>query len=179
MTRRDDEDSRPRAPLFKPGKARKALQRIESRAVAEYRPLYKDGRSRALDRAEELAKVRAEEAAAEPEEKVEADTEKVEREFWPKVQRVARKAPYLEDLIAAFYAMRDPKTPLRARAVLAFALLYFLWTFDIIPDFLGIVGFADDGTVLATVIAEVGGAITEDHRAKAREALGVVDEPRA
>lgn len=173
--KRQDDPTRPRAPLFRPRRARRELQRIETKAFAEYRPLYKDGRSRALDRAEELAKIRAEEAKAQPEEKVEADKEKVEREFWPKVQRVARKLPYLEDLIAAYYALRDPQTPLRARAVLAFALLYFLWTFDIIPDFLGVVGFADDGTVLATVIAEVGGAITEDHRAKAREALGVVE----
>jgi uncharacterized membrane protein YkvA (DUF1232 family) len=69
--------------------------------------------------------------------------------------------------------MRDPATPFQARAALAFGLLYFLWVFDIIPDFLGIVGFADDGTVLTTILVQVGSAITEDHRRQAREVLGV------
>ena len=78
----------------------------------------------------------------------------------------------LEDLVAAYYAMRDPETPLQARAALAFGLLYFLWIVDIIPDFLGLVGYADDGTVLTTIILQVGGAITDTHRAKARKALG-------
>ena len=59
------------------------------------------------------------------------------------------------------------------RAALALGLLYFLWIFDIIPDFLGFVGYADDGTVLTTIILQVGGAITDAHRAKAREALGM------
>jgi uncharacterized membrane protein YkvA (DUF1232 family) len=61
---------------------------------------------------------------------------------------------------------------LQARAALVFGLLYFLWVFDIIPDFLGILGYADDGTVLATIIVQVGAAITDEHRRQAREALG-------
>jgi uncharacterized membrane protein YkvA (DUF1232 family) len=67
-------------------------------------------------------------------------------------------------LLAAYYAMRDPETPLQARAALVFGLLYFLWVFDIIPDFLGILGYADDGTVLTTIIVQVGAAITDEHR---------------
>ncbi|MEQ8434703.1 MAG: YkvA family protein [Oceanicaulis sp.] len=159
--------------LFKPGKGEKALSRIEQRAGEAYAPLYKDGRAKALDRAEEVAQEKVAEAKAKTEAEVAKDQAKVEANFWDKLKRVARQIPFLEDLIAAYYAMRDPATPLQARAALVFGLLYFLWTFDIIPDFLGVVGFADDGTVLATIIAQVGGSITEAHREKAREALGV------
>ena len=120
-----------------------------------------------------MAQEKVAEAQAKTEAEVAKEQAKVEANFWDKLKRVARQIPFLEDLIAAYYAMRDPATPFQARAVLVFGLLYFLWTFDIIPDFLGVVGFADDGTVLATIIAQVGGSITEDHRAKAREALGV------
>lgn len=158
--------------IFRRGKGDKALEKIQSRAEKAYAPLYKDGRTKALDRAEELAQQRVEEASERTEAEFEQDEAKVEANFWPKVQRVARQIPFLEDLVAAYYAMRDPETPLQARAALAFGLLYFLWIVDIIPDFLGLVGYADDGTVLTTIILQVGGAITDAHRAKARKALG-------
>ncbi|MGJ3232195.1 MAG: YkvA family protein [Oceanicaulis sp.] len=160
--------------IFKPGKGEKELSRIEARAVGEYAPLYKGGRAKALDRAEEVAQEKVAEAEAKTEAEVAREQAKVEANFWDKLKRVARQIPFLEDLLAAYYAMRDPQTPLQARAALVFGLMYFLWTFDIIPDFLGVMGFADDGTVLATIIAQVGGSITDEHRAKAREALGVV-----
>ncbi|MEO1038348.1 MAG: YkvA family protein [Pseudomonadota bacterium] len=163
----------PVRPLFRPRRARRELDRILSRTARSYRPLYRGGRSKALDRAEELAKEKAASARDMTEADVEAQTAEVERGFWPKLKRVARQIPFLEDLVAAYYAVLDRKTPLQVRAALAFALIYFLWMFDIIPDFIGIAGFADDGTVLATVIAQVGGAITEEHRRQAREALGM------
>ncbi len=158
--------------IFRRGKGDKALEKIQSRAEKAYAPLYKDGRTKALDRAEELAHQRVEEASERTEAEFEQDEAKVEANFWPKVQRVARQIPFLEDLVAAYYAMRDPETPLQARAALAFGLLYFLWIVDIIPDFLGLIGYADDGTVLTTIILQVGSAITDDHRDKARKALG-------
>ncbi|MFW5661364.1 MAG: YkvA family protein [Oceanicaulis sp.] len=159
--------------LFRPGKAAKELSRIEDRAADAYQPLYRSGRARALDRAEAVAEEKIAEAKAKTEAEVAKEQARVEADFWDKLKRVARQIPFLEDLIAAYYAMRDPATPLQARAALVFGLLYFLWTFDIIPDFLGVVGFADDGTVLATIIAQVGGAITDAHREKARAVLGV------
>jgi uncharacterized membrane protein YkvA (DUF1232 family) len=159
--------------LFKPSRAQRELLRIEARAGEDYAVLYKDGRAKALDRAEDVAQEKIAEAAQKTEAEVARDQAKVEANFWDKLKRVARQIPFLEDLLAAYYAMGDPATPLHARAALVFGLVYFLWTFDIIPDFLGVMGFADDGTVLATIIAQVGGSITEDHRVKAREVLGV------
>jgi len=159
--------------LFRPGKGERELSKIEARAANDYAPLYRTGRAKALERAADIARERAEEAREADPEQVARDQAKVEAGFWPKVKRVARQIPFLEDLVAAYYAMRDPATPFQARAALAFGLLYFLWVFDIIPDFLGIVGFADDGTVLTTIIVQVGSAITDQHRRQAKEVLGV------
>ena len=169
MARRTDKPLR----LFRPGKGERELSRIEARAADEYAPLYKSGRVKALERAAETAREKADEAAGADPEQVARDQAKVEAGFWPKLKRVARQVPFLEDLVAAYYAMRDPMTPLQSRAALAFGLLYFLWMFDIIPDFLGVVGFADDGTVLTTILVQVGSAITEEHRRQAKEVLGM------
>lgn len=159
--------------IFRPGKGDRELSRIEARAANDYAPLYRGGRSKALERAAEVARERTEEAGDVDPEQFARDQAKVEAGFWPKVKRVARQIPFLEDLVAAYYAMRDPATPFQARAALAFGLVYFLWVFDIIPDFLGLVGFADDGTVLTTIIVQVGSSITDEHRRQAKEVLGV------
>jgi uncharacterized membrane protein YkvA (DUF1232 family) len=159
--------------IFRPGRGGRELSRIEARAASEYAPLYKSGRAKAIERAAELARDRTDEASQADPEQVARDQAKVEAGFWPKLKRVARQVPFLEDLVAAYYAMRDPATPFQARAALAFGLVYFLWVFDIIPDFLGLVGFADDGTVLTTIIVQVGSAITDEHRRQAKEVLGV------
>ena len=161
--------------LFRPGRGARELARIQARAADAYAPLYKGGRANALERAAEAARAKADAAGDADPEQVARDQAKVEAGFWPKVKRVARQVPFLEDLVAAYYAMRDPATPLQARAALAFGLLYFLWMFDIIPDFLGVVGFADDGTVLTTILVQVGASITDEHRRQAKEVLGVED----
>src|SRR5690606_13304528 len=59
----------------------------------------------------------------------------VERGFWPKFRRVARRIPFAEDLLAAYYAAIDPKTPFSVRATLFGALAYFVMPADLIPDF--------------------------------------------
>ena len=163
---------RPTRLFGSPRKARRMLERSRIRAEREYRPLYKGGRAKALERAEAVALEKVSQAGTVDEAQLDRDQAKVEAGFWAKVKKVAKQIPFLDDLFAAYFAMRDPDTPLQARAALVFGLLYFLWIFDIIPDFLGILGYADDGTVLTTIIVQVGSAITDEHRRQAREALG-------
>nr|WP_194164686.1 YkvA family protein [Microvirga thermotolerans] len=91
--------------------------------------------------------------------------------FWAKLRRVGGRIPFAEDLVAAFYCATDPATPKRVKVILMGAIAYFVLPTDAVSDFLPLLGFADDAAVLATAIAQVAGAITEEHRAKAKRAL--------
>ncbi|GLK79490.1 YkvA family protein [Methylopila turkensis] len=106
------------------------------------------------------------------------DETRVSREFWPKLKRVARSIPFAEDAIAAYYCALDRETPTHVRATLIGALAYFVLPFDMAPDFLPLVGFADDASVLAAAIASVRLHMTDRHRDAARRTLaeeGIAD----
>jgi uncharacterized membrane protein YkvA (DUF1232 family) len=97
--------------------------------------------------------------------------ERVRARFWSTVRRALRTIPFMEDVVAAYYAMLDPKTPTGARLTLLAALAYFVAPFDVIPDFIAGIGFADDATVLLAAISAVSGSIRKEHREAARHAL--------
>ncbi|RDI62367.1 uncharacterized membrane protein YkvA (DUF1232 family) [Microvirga subterranea] len=99
------------------------------------------------------------------------DEEGLTRKFWGKLRRVGGKIPFAEDLVAAFYCATDPSTPNRVRLVLLGAVAYFLLPTDAVADFLPLIGFADDAAVLAAAITQVAGSITDEHRARAKDAL--------
>lgn len=163
-------------PLFKPSQAAKIQAKIEKDTKPVYLEYYDNpAKFRDRERAEIEAERRIEAAADMDEAEFEEKKAEVEKGFWHKVRKVARNIPFLEDIVAAYYAMMDGDVSLRTRAALALGLLYFLWVIDLIPDFLGPLGFVDDGTVIATIIAAIGGEITPTHRAQARKALGHED----
>lgn len=96
---------------------------------------------------------------------------RVETGFWTKLKRFARKIPFAEDLVAAYYCATDTATPVKVRGVLMAALAYFVLPIDFIPDFILGFGFSDDATVLATAIALVSSHIKPEHRQRAQHAL--------
>jgi uncharacterized membrane protein YkvA (DUF1232 family) len=96
---------------------------------------------------------------------------RIKARFWPTVRKALRYIPFIEEIVAAYYAMLDPQTPARARLVLIGALLYFVMPFDVVPDFVLALGFLDDASVLAAAIASVRSSIREEHREAARRAL--------
>ncbi len=100
--------------------------------------------------------------------------ERVRRGFWPKVQRVASRLPFAEDLLAAYYCAFDGHTPLQVKAALLGALAYFVLPIDFMPDLLPLLGFTDDALVLVSALRMVSGHITDDHREAARQALARV-----
>jgi uncharacterized membrane protein YkvA (DUF1232 family) len=103
--------------------------------------------------------------------KFERDQARVQNGFWPKVKRVARRIPFVDELLAAYYCTIDPKTPIQVKAILMGALAYFVLPIDVIPDFIAVFGYTDDATVLYAAIRSVARYITDDHRTKARETL--------
>ncbi len=107
---------------------------------------------------------------------VSADTilkreQRVRRDFWKKLRRVAGHIPFVEDLVAAYYCAMDPATPMRVRGMLLAALAYFIMPIDLIPDIVAGLGFADDMALLTAVIGLVSANITPVHRAAAARAL--------
>lgn len=88
-----------------------------------------------------------------------------------RLKRVAKRIPFAEDLLAAWYCARDPATPRRVRMTLLAALGYFVLPVDALPDVMPLIGFTDDAAVIAAAIAAVAGSITPEHREKAKRTL--------
>ncbi len=95
----------------------------------------------------------------------------VDKGFWPKLRKVARRIPFSRDLVAAYYCAMDDGTPLRVRATLLGALAYFILPIDGIPDIIAGLGFTDDAAVLAIAVKMVASHIKPKHREAARHAL--------
>lgn len=104
-------------------------------------------------------------------EKLAKDPERVRRNFWAKLKRVAGSLPFTEDLLAAYYCAFDRQTPRHVQAALLGAIAYFILPFDFLPDMLPVLGFTDDAAVLATAIRMVSSHITPEHREAAHAAL--------
>lgn len=92
-------------------------------------------------------------------------------EFMDRLKRVAKRIPFAEDLLAAWFCARDPATPRRVRLTLLAALGYFVLPIDALPDIMPLLGFTDDAAVIAAAIAAVAGSITPAHREKAKQAV--------
>lgn len=97
--------------------------------------------------------------------------QKVRRDFWGKLKRVAGNVPFVDDLVAAYFCAMDPATPMRVRGMLLAALAYFIMPIDVIPDIVVGLGFADDMALLTAVVGLVSANITPIHRAAAARAL--------
>ena len=102
----------------------------------------------------------------------------VRARFWPTVKKALRLIPFMDEVVAAYYAMLDPRTPARPRLILIGALAYFVSPFDVVPDFILGLGFMDDASILLAALAAVRSSIREEHREAARRALADEAERR-
>lgn len=76
--------------------------------------------------------------------------------------------------------VRDPRTPLPLKGLLAAALVYLVMPFDLIPDAIPILGQADDLTVLMLVldlfIANAPAEVRKDHLERAKNGTADLDK---
>jgi uncharacterized membrane protein YkvA (DUF1232 family) len=105
-----------------------------------------------------------------------ADEARVRAGFWKKIKATAAHIPFAEDALAAYYCAFDRQTPLHVRAALWGALAYFIMPFDVIPDYLPLIGYTDDAAVLAAALRLVATHIKPEHREAARRALKKLED---
>ncbi|MCY4541956.1 MAG: YkvA family protein [Rhodobacteraceae bacterium] len=68
-----------------------------------------------------------------------------------------------------YYCMADERTPLKHKSAIVASLGYLILPIDLIPDVLVGLGFTDDATVLAGLIAMLGNTISSEHVERARK----------
>ena len=100
-----------------------------------------------------------------------ADEAGLRLKFWRKLKREAASIPFLEDVLTAHYCAFDRNTPLHVKAVLVGAIVYFVVPDDFIPDFLPLIGYADDAAVLGAAVKLMSAHIKPEHREAARRTL--------
>ena len=93
--------------------------------------------------------------------------------FWSKLKkfgkRAGEKTVYYSLLL--FYTAKDPAVPKSSKMIILGALGYLIFPVDLIPDFIPVVGLADDATVIAAAVYKVFQHIDDDIKNKAKQKL--------
>ena len=75
------------------------------------------------------------------------------------------------EVLALFYALRNPRATLMARGIALLALVYVVWPFDVVPDVVPLLGWLDDLTIGPLLIWAAAKFIPVDVMASARDAV--------
>jgi uncharacterized membrane protein YkvA (DUF1232 family) len=105
-----------------------------------------------------------------------ADEAELRQKFWRKLKQEVATVPFLEDLLTAHYCAFDRNTPLHVKAVLLGAIVYFVVPDDLVPDYLPIIGYADDAVVFGMAFKMMSSHIKPEHREAARRMVARLRE---
>lgn len=98
-----------------------------------------------------------------------------EKTFWRTLKKVGAKVAYPALLL--FYVLESPEVPWKVKVEIIGALGYLIFPFDLIPDYLPVVGYTDDLAALMAVVRQVKAYITPEIKkaaeAKLRDWFGV------
>jgi uncharacterized membrane protein YkvA (DUF1232 family) len=87
----------------------------------------------------------------------------------------ARAAALRQDVVALWFAVKDPRTPAAARWLAILVVAYALSPIDLIPDFIPVLGYLDELLLLPLAIVGirklVPPAVLQESRVKAQEWL--------
>lgn len=90
----------------------------------------------------------------------------------------ARARELKQFTLVAYYAARDPRTPVVARVLALLVAAYALSPIDLIPDFIPVLGYLDDIVLVPLGLALVIRLLPDDVLASARQQAGrAADRP--
>lgn len=94
-----------------------------------------------------------------------------ENSFWQKIKNVAKKAgkKVIVQALELYYVAQDKDTPSSAKTIIYGGLAYFILPVDLVPDFLGLIGFTDDLAALSAVWQAVNQYAKPEHSRLAEE----------
>ncbi|BFH68203.1 transcriptional regulator [Paenibacillus dendritiformis] len=81
----------------------------------------------------------------------------IHQDFEEKVSKVSGEGPFIEQLRDMFACFCDPAVPEEEKAVLGSALLYFILSVDIIPDYVFPIGYLDDAIAVNMALERLRG----------------------
>ena len=93
-----------------------------------------------------------------------------DEKFWDKVMKygkLAGKTTVYYSLLL-FYTAKSPEVPKSSKMIIVGALSYLIFPVDLIPDFIPVVGLADDASVVAAAVYKVISHIDDDIKSKAK-----------
>ena len=84
-------------------------------------------------------------------------------------KKAGKKTIYFSLLL--YYTAKSPAVPKSSKMIIIGALSYLIFPVDLIPDFIPVVGLADDASVIAMAVYKVISHIDEGVKNKAKQKL--------
>lgn len=78
--------------------------------------------------------------------------EEILSKFEDKIKKLSSVGPFIDQLTDMFQRFRDKQGPLKEKLLIGSALLYFIATIDLIPDYLLPIGYIDDAIAVSLVV---------------------------
>eukprot|EP00040_Diaphanoeca_grandis_P010544 m.54021 g.54021 ORF g.54021 m.54021 type:complete len:110 (+) comp21852_c0_seq1:332-661(+) len=86
--------------------------------------------------------------------------------------RIIGHVTFMVDLVAMWFAIRDPNVKSNTKLLFFVALAYVILPLDLIPDFIPVFGYVDDAAAVVFARDMMGDLITDEHRRLAQVFLG-------
>ncbi|MHA6259708.1 YkvA family protein [Sporosarcina sp. CAU 1771] len=96
-----------------------------------------------------------------------------DKKFWGKLrnygEKAGKKTIYYSLLL--FYTAKNPAVPKSSKMIIVGAISYLILPIDLIPDFIPVIGLADDASVIAAAVYKVASHIDDEVKNKASEKM--------
>ena len=90
--------------------------------------------------------------------------ERIDRDFSNKLKTVKRNG-FVNQLKTLYRYFKDPNTSKAKKGLIGAGLLYFILPFDVVHDYLPVLGYIDDGVAIAYIWTKINKEL-EDYREK-------------